>query len=177
MGRRLGRRVRGWGPVPPARILLWTTSLGAVGLALAALGFRAPPLSVAVGYLAGYLGVILVGVLAPQFEMFGDVLWHGPRDVPWVALTFDDGPHPVTTPKILECLERRRVKATFFVLGHKVLQHPEVVARIVAGGHTLGVHGYEHDRLLSVRAPARVAANIARTQAALRAAGAGESRF
>lgn len=56
------------------------------------------------------------------------------------ALTFDDGPHPATTPALLEVLARHGARATFFLIGERALAHPTVVADIVAAGHELGNH-------------------------------------
>jgi peptidoglycan/xylan/chitin deacetylase (PgdA/CDA1 family) len=67
-----------------------------------------------------------------------------------VALTFDDGPDPEWTPRILDALRRHGVKATFFVLGAKVNDHPELVRRILAEGHELGLHSFNHDDLTDV---------------------------
>ncbi|MDX3094527.1 glycosyltransferase [Streptomyces sp. ME19-03-3] len=61
-----------------------------------------------------------------------------------VALTFDDGPDPRWTPKILDVLRRHRVHATFFVVGTQVAAHPELVRRILAEGHEIGVHTFTH---------------------------------
>lgn len=63
-----------------------------------------------------------------------------------VALTFDDGPTPGYTAKILDILEKENVKATFFVTGKNAEAHPELIRRIVAEGHTLGNHSYSHTR-------------------------------
>lgn len=61
-----------------------------------------------------------------------------------VALTFDDGPDPVYTGRILEILHRYQVKATFFVVVEKALRYPEMIERIKAEGHHLGVHSFHH---------------------------------
>lgn len=61
-----------------------------------------------------------------------------------VALTFDDGPDPVYTPKLLDLLAAHGVKATFFLLGSKAEQHPELVKRIHDEGHLIGIHNYTH---------------------------------
>jgi peptidoglycan/xylan/chitin deacetylase (PgdA/CDA1 family) len=61
-----------------------------------------------------------------------------------VALTFDDGPDPRTTPLILDTLKERGVKATFFVVGRQVAEKPGLLRRIVAEGHTIGNHTYDH---------------------------------
>jgi len=65
-----------------------------------------------------------------------------------VALTFDDGPDPVNTPLILDVLRQCGVKATFCLVGYKVAMYPDVVRRIVADGHTLCDHTWEHIRQL-----------------------------
>jgi len=70
-----------------------------------------------------------------------------------VALTFDDGPDPVNTPKILNLLQRNEVKATFCVVGTQVRAHPGLVCRIVAEGHTLCNHSWQHRLDLGTRAP------------------------
>ncbi|MCS7187906.1 MAG: polysaccharide deacetylase family protein [Armatimonadota bacterium] len=62
----------------------------------------------------------------------------------FVALTFDDGPHPVYTPKILDTLRKYNVKATFFLIGKRVEQFPEIARRIVSEGHEVGNHTYSH---------------------------------
>jgi cellulose synthase/poly-beta-1,6-N-acetylglucosamine synthase-like glycosyltransferase/peptidoglycan/xylan/chitin deacetylase (PgdA/CDA1 family) len=64
-----------------------------------------------------------------------------------VALTFDDGPDPVWTPKILEVLRRHGVHATFFVVGSEVLKHPDIVRAIVADGNEVGIHTLTHTDL------------------------------
>ncbi|OGK05250.1 MAG: hypothetical protein A2W80_06960 [Candidatus Riflebacteria bacterium GWC2_50_8] len=64
-----------------------------------------------------------------------------------VVLTFDDGPHPRTTPKVLEILRRRRVKAIFFVLGLQAAKYPELVKQIHDEGHLIGNHSYGHKNL------------------------------
>jgi len=61
-----------------------------------------------------------------------------------VALTFDDGPDPHTTPLILDTLRKHNVEATFFVVGRQVAEHPHLLRRIVEEGHTLGNHTHNH---------------------------------
>jgi peptidoglycan/xylan/chitin deacetylase (PgdA/CDA1 family) len=63
-----------------------------------------------------------------------------------VALTFDDGPDPASTPRFLDVLDDLGVRATFFVLGENVTRHPAVAAETVRRGHELAVHGWTHDR-------------------------------
>ncbi|MFB6614428.1 bifunctional polysaccharide deacetylase/glycosyltransferase family 2 protein [Streptomyces sp. NPDC056367] len=74
----------------------------------------------------------------------GRVAGPGPRTI---ALTFDDGPDPVWTPKILDVLRRNQVPATFFTVGTQVSAHPELARRIVEEGHQIGVHTFTHTDL------------------------------
>ncbi|BCL15082.1 polysaccharide deacetylase family protein [Micromonospora sagamiensis] len=87
-----------------------------------------------------------------------------------VALTFDDGPDPVWTPKVLEQLRRHRVTATFCVVGTRVRKHPGLVARIVREGHQLCNHSWHHDVDLGGRPRAEIRADLDRTTRAIRAA-------
>jgi peptidoglycan/xylan/chitin deacetylase (PgdA/CDA1 family) len=61
-----------------------------------------------------------------------------------VALTFDDGPDPASTPAFLDLLAERDVRATFFLLGRYAAAHPDLVRRMVESGHEIGVHGWTH---------------------------------
>lgn len=61
-----------------------------------------------------------------------------------IALTFDDGPDPVWTPRILDVLRRHGARATFFVVGSQVARHPDLTRRIATEGHELGVHTFSH---------------------------------
>lgn len=63
------------------------------------------------------------------------------------ALTFDDGPHPEYTPRLLEVLERHDAKATFFMLGKHAAAHPRLVERIAQAGHALANHTFDHVRM------------------------------
>jgi peptidoglycan/xylan/chitin deacetylase (PgdA/CDA1 family) len=73
-------------------------------------------------------------------------LSQGAGDRAAIALTFDDGPHPVWTPKILDALGDASVKATFFVVGKCAARHPELVIETRRRGHEIGTHLYSHDR-------------------------------
>jgi peptidoglycan-N-acetylglucosamine deacetylase len=84
-----------------------------------------------------------------------------------VALTFDDGPDPVQTPKILAMLAEYQVKATFCLVGEQVEKHPEIVRDIVAAGHTLCNHTWDHSLTIGKDEPAVIAADLARTNQAM----------
>lgn len=66
---------------------------------------------------------------------------------PFVAMTFDDGPHPRNTPRLLDMLRERNIKATFYVIGRNVDLYPALTRRIVAEGHEIGNHTYTHGNL------------------------------
>ena len=66
---------------------------------------------------------------------------------PYIAITFDDGPNPVQTPRLLKMLKDRGIKATFFVLGQCVAQNPEVAKQIVQEGHEIASHSWNHPLL------------------------------
>ena len=70
----------------------------------------------------------------------------GDSNQPRIALTFDDGPHPVYTERLLDVLKRLRVKATFFVVGSRVKMYSDTVKRMIIDGHELGNHTYHHVR-------------------------------
>jgi peptidoglycan/xylan/chitin deacetylase (PgdA/CDA1 family) len=92
--------------------------------------------------------------LAPRLSGLGD-----PGHV---ALTFDDGPHPVATPTVLAVLARHGVRATFFVLGRELERNPRLGAAAAAHGHEIAVHGWDH-RCLLRRPPFATHDDLART--------------
>jgi peptidoglycan/xylan/chitin deacetylase (PgdA/CDA1 family) len=73
--------------------------------------------------------------------------WRGPRTAARVALTFDDGPDPDWTPRVLDLLAEAGVRATFFVIGERAARAPRVVQRIAADGHEVGNHSWSHRNL------------------------------
>ncbi|MFE9928841.1 bifunctional polysaccharide deacetylase/glycosyltransferase family 2 protein [Streptomyces sp. NPDC005533] len=94
-----------------------------------------------------------------------------------VVLSFDDGPSPEWTPKILELLEARDIRASFFVTGGMTARHPELIRQIVADGHELGVHTFTHPDLV-YQSHTRISWELAQTQLALAgAAGVHSSLF
>lgn len=90
-----------------------------------------------------------------------------------VALTFDDGPHPVWTPKILTMLRGAKIKATFCVVGTLARRYPGLIRAIVRDGHALCNHSWNHDFGLGSRDRVRIYEDLARTNAAIMAAAPG----
>jgi peptidoglycan/xylan/chitin deacetylase (PgdA/CDA1 family) len=83
-----------------------------------------------------------------------------------MAFTFDDGPDPVWTPRVLDLLAARAVRASFFVVGERAARAPDVVRAIAEAGHSVGNHGWSH-RSLWLAGPRATAAEIGRTHAFL----------
>jgi peptidoglycan/xylan/chitin deacetylase (PgdA/CDA1 family) len=84
---------------------------------------------------------IVYQLLKPAFP---GCLWAGPGHSPLVALTFDDGPHPRYTPKLLEVLDTYDISATFFWLGVSIKRAPQIAQAVYERGHWMGLHGYTH---------------------------------
>ncbi|MEV0807026.1 polysaccharide deacetylase family protein [Micromonospora sp. NPDC050200] len=87
---------------------------------------------------------------------------------PEVALTFDDGPDPQYTPQVLELLRTFHVRATFCVVGENAQSYPDLIRAIVADGHTLCNHSWQHDVQLGERSPSTIRADLLRTNQAIR---------
>jgi polysaccharide deacetylase family sporulation protein PdaB len=95
--------------------------------------------------------------------------WHGDRHVKKVALTFDDGPNQPYTAEILKILKENDVRATFFLVGKNVEGDPQTARDIVAAGHFIGNHSYDHHNLLT-RTNAQVRREILMAEKAIEAA-------
>jgi peptidoglycan/xylan/chitin deacetylase (PgdA/CDA1 family) len=116
-------------------------------------------------------------VNSSTFQLFGDYVARVDTAEKVVALTFDDGPHPLHTPQVLEVLERHHVKATFFMMGRNVERYPAVARQVLDRGHEIGNHSYSHPKLV-LMSPRRVREEIERTDHLLRSIGvSGEIYF
>ncbi|MEO8066994.1 MAG: polysaccharide deacetylase family protein [Flavobacteriales bacterium] len=87
-----------------------------------------------------------------------------------LALTFDDGPHPVHTPALLDLLAKEKVSASFFCIGRNVDAHPAIASRIVEEGHAIGIHSYDHHWTWGFLSSARAAHQITRCEGSIHAA-------
>lgn len=116
-------------------------------------------------------------VNSSTFQLFGDYIARVDTLDKVVALTFDDGPHPLHTPRVLEALERHHVKATFFMMGRNVERFPAIARQVLDRGHEIGNHSYSHPKLV-LMSPRRVREEIERTDQLLRSIGvSGEIYF
>jgi peptidoglycan/xylan/chitin deacetylase (PgdA/CDA1 family) len=120
-------------------------------------------------------GAAAHGAFHRNSPLFGPAISRLPRSPdgrPRVSLTFDDGPNPVATPRILDALGEAGVHATFFVLGRHAERWPELVERAAREGHQVANHGYHH-RKLHDRPPRYVRRDITMGRAAIEDAGGG----
>ncbi len=105
------------------------------------------PLFIAVPGALTAAGALAYGATHPRAQLFGRTICRT-NSARKLALTFDDGPNPAITPKLLELLERYNAKATFFLIGRYVRECPELVQETVARGHEVGNHTELHPNLL-----------------------------
>jgi peptidoglycan/xylan/chitin deacetylase (PgdA/CDA1 family) len=106
---------------------------------------------------------IIYRILQPTFP---NCLWNGDRNSKAIALTFDDGPHPVYTSQLLQVLDRYNIKASFFCLGVCVNRYPEIAKAISDKGHWIGLHGYDH-RNFPMLSPTELKQSLEQTQTAI----------
>ncbi len=102
--------------------------------------------ALAVGGLMPGASLAASSVAMPE-EIAGDRLATvkaGPARGNLVAMTFDDGPHPSLTPKLLDMLKERRIRATFYLIGRNAQRYPDIVKRMVDEGHEVGNHSWSH---------------------------------
>jgi peptidoglycan-N-acetylglucosamine deacetylase len=88
-------------------------------------------------------------------------------DGPYIAMTFDDGPSATLTPKLLDLLASHHIKATFFVIGENVAEHPDIVARAAREGHEIGNHSWSHPNFAKLSAES-VRSQLQRTDDAIK---------
>jgi peptidoglycan-N-acetylglucosamine deacetylase len=128
----------------------------------------------AVGLLAA---LVLIGVgtwhlhKSRSFQLLGELVTSVATGDSVVALTFDDGPSPSYTPDVLALLQREQARATFFLVGRAIEQHPQLARSILEGGHELGNHSYSHRPMVLMR-QRTIQAEVERTDSLIRAAGA-----
>lgn len=115
--------------------------------------------------------VLLVtdGIARPGSNLFYPTVTHGPRDSRRVALSFDDGPDPQTTPEVLDVLAEYHAHATFFVIGRSLQAHPEIGRRMAQEGHAIGNHSWQHSRWQNFWSAGRLEREIARGEEAIAA--------
>lgn len=144
-------------PLSPAHFF----ALGAFQLFVALLFFN---FSLAILPLLIFVLLCCITPLFPRLSFFLPVISRGKKGAKGVALTFDDGPDPEVTPRLLELLARHGVTATFFVIGARAERYPEIMRAILAGGHAVGNHSYSHSPFLMLKGRATLQREIALAQ-------------
>lgn len=125
----------------------------------------------------GLLGLIVLGNFVASSGVFGKVLIAGPTDRPHVALTFDDGPDPETTPLVLDVLEKYGARATFFVIGERAMRHPGLIRRLIDAGHQVENHSHRHSWATAFGPTPKLVREFGQAQAAIRDAGGKLPRY
>jgi len=138
---------------------------GAIGTARRFPWRAACGLAVALAVAQGGPGLTAIGPVRRHLP--GRLAGYG--DAGHVALTFDDGPDPQSTPDFLHLLARRDVRATFFMLGSMTAAAPGLAAEVAAAGHEIAVHGWDH-RYLTARGPGDTFRDLARARDTIAAA-------
>lgn len=105
-----------------------------------------------------HLAITIYGSAQIQANYFVDSINYGSGKR--IALTFDDGPDPEMTPQILKVLNDANVKATFFLIGHKVEQHPDIAKQIELAGHIVADHSYSHSNTIAIFPTTKLTADI-----------------
>ncbi|HEX3236756.1 MAG TPA: polysaccharide deacetylase family protein [Gemmatimonadales bacterium] len=109
--------------------------------------------------------VVMRGMVGANSRVFGPVIGRGPRDR-GVYLSFDDGPNPRATGRILRVLEQERVPATFFMVGRYVERYPELARAVAAAGCGIGNHTFTHAKL-ALLGPRRISEEVGRAHSAI----------
>ena len=115
--------------------------------------------------LALALVVIMTASFNIQWNFFLTSIHKSPMST--LAITFDDGPHETNTARVLDILNEKNAKASFFLIGKNVEAHPEIAKRIVDEGHSVGIHSFSHSRMHGFFSTNRVEREILETNIAL----------
>lgn len=137
---------------------------GGAALIGSAVAFGASVTSIAIPA-AAVAGLLADGIFRPSSGVLYPTVTHGPRNRPEIALTFDDGPEPGSTAAVLDMLAAHHARATFFVIGRHLERCLPLGERIVAEGHELGNHSWQHAYTQNFYGMQRQTADIQRTAA------------
>jgi peptidoglycan-N-acetylglucosamine deacetylase len=156
---------RGEAPWRPTPLVAGSVGLHVAGAAALALAPHAWP--VICGTLFANHVVLATHSLWPQSSWIGPALSRLPADAARrgeVALTFDDGPDPEVTPRVLDLLDQAGARASFFCIGRRVAAHPEIVQEIVRRGHQVENHTWSHPHLFACYGPASQRQEVEKAQ-------------
>ncbi len=154
-----------WRPAPA----IWV-SVGWHGLAGAVAAVNPSAWPWALGAVAANHALLTVAGLWPRSRLLGPNLVRLPPEAAargQIALTFDDGPDPEVTPRVLDLLDAAGARASFFCIGHRARRHPALAREIVARGHRVENHGNAHSKAFAAYGYGRMRADIEAAQSAL----------
>jgi peptidoglycan-N-acetylglucosamine deacetylase len=156
--------------VPPAAAAGLAAMLLALVLAAMRVELAAVPLFI-------FVVLCVTAAFHPEYGFLLPVVSRGCTGRSAVALTFDDGPDPATTPMLLQLLDRHGVRGAFFVTGERAGQYGHLISAIVEQGHDIGSHSYSHDPFLMLRRAEILLREISSTQTLLRRFGISPMAF
>lgn len=155
------RRLAAWSPAPAIKASFWLH-----GAALGLLAAEPSGWPGVAGLVAANHAVLACGMW-PRSAMLGPNLTRMPAAGEAVVLTFDDGPDPEVTPRVLDLLDHHGAKASFFVLGRLAARHPQLLREILARGHGVENHTHRHPLGFAAWPPGAMLREIRRAQAAI----------
>ena len=118
-------------------------------------------------FLTFFLSCMIVLQALVSYSQAETVVYHSVKtDSKKIAITFDDGPHPFLTEKIMSILDEYNAKATFFMVGINVINYPDVARKVIAAGHEVGNHTFSHNHL-KVMSEAALSNELGRCEDAL----------
>jgi peptidoglycan/xylan/chitin deacetylase (PgdA/CDA1 family) len=156
---------------PWGRISFAIALLAAGGSLVIAITGHAPPLVWLTAATLGLLVTLSLGIFFMSFGLFARPILAGDphTSAGRVALTFDDGPDPAHTPSVLDLLERHGHRGTFFIIGRRGAEQPELLTEIVRRGHALANHSFGHARATAFFSVPRLIGDLQRAQATIAA--------
>jgi len=160
LGYQNGRR---WRPTPTIRISVLLHLGCALAFAVDPSAWEWP-----LGLVAGNQLVLLLAVLWPRGSLLGPNLTRLPASAVRrreISLTFDDGPDPEVTPRVLELLDRYHAKASFFCIGERAAAEPQLVKEIAHRGHSVENHSYHHNHAFALFGVSRLGREVDAAQA------------
>lgn len=114
--------------------------------------------------IAAHFPIFAIGIKNMRMQFFGRVYWRMSNKSNNIALTFDDGPDPKLTLDILNTLKKHNIKATFFIIGIKAEQHPDIVKQCFDEGHIIACHDLKHSVFSNFRTTAPLLHDISKAQ-------------
>jgi peptidoglycan/xylan/chitin deacetylase (PgdA/CDA1 family) len=151
--------LRGWSPAPVPQASLWLHGLGALAVA------AQPQLWPQVLCLLACNHALLTALMHPRGGMLGPNMVRLPETLPHaIALTFDDGPDPEVTPRVLDLLDLQGAKASFFVIGERAQRHKALLRDMLRRGHTVENHSHRHPATFACRGPWALHREVAMAQ-------------